>query len=459
MAGLSDVRDFGAIAAGTSDDTDAVLRTLEEGDGVLSFPRGDYLLTRSVEIDLHRFGRVGIEGAVGTAKSVMGGPGPAFHLQGTHGRSADPRHFDPEVWAGERLPIASNLEIEGRHPEADGFLVEGTMQSTFEGVLLRRLRDGIRIHDRARNVLVSHCHIYDNSGRGIALDHVNLHQVIVSGSHISYCKGGGIKVEGSQIRNLQVTGNDIEYNFDENAVRSADVWIDSRDQAATVREGTIASNTIQAIQSPGGANVFMVGHDSTNNKAGQFTISDNLIGTQENNVHLVNCRGVVLDGNVVDGARDRNVVVQGSKNIILTGNSFDHNPDYNKGELCTGFRFEDSEDCTLSAMNIQDAETEVSTGKRKAIVEFHRCRRVNLSGCQILNGSPVGIHLEDVSDSIIAGCTVLEDREEKAMRAPVVWTGTGTGNLVANNRLGKVDGESVRVGENVGVVLSSNVVL
>jgi hypothetical protein len=456
---LSDVRAFGARGDGTTDDTDAVLRALEEGDGVLSFPRGDYLLTRPVEIDLDRFGRVGIEGAVGTGKVVMGGPGPAFHLKGSHGRSADPKHFDPGVWAGERLPTVLNLEIEGRHPEADGFLVEGTMQSTFEGVLLRKLRDGIRIHDRARNVLISHCHIYDNSGRGIALDHVNLHQVIVTGSHISYCKRGGIKVEGSQIRNLQVTGNDIEYNFDENAECSADVWIDSRDEAATVREGTIVSNTIQASHSPGGANVLMVGHDSANNQAGQFTISDNLIGTQENNIHLVNCRGVVLNGNVVYGARDRNLLVQGTKNVILAGNSFDHNPDYNKGELCTGLKFEDSEDCTLSGTNIQDAETEDAAEGRRAIVEFHRCRRVNLSGCQILNGSPVGILLEDVSDASITGCTVLEDRDEKSMRASVVWAGTGTGNLMANNRLCKGVREAVSVGEDVDVNMNSNVVL
>src|SRR5205085_2724729 len=106
-----------------------------------------------------------------------------------------------------------NLEIEGAHSEADGILLEGTMQSTLEGLLLRRLRDGVRITRRARNVLISHCHIYDNRRCGIWIDDANLHQVIITGSHISYNQVAGIKISGGQIRNVQITGNDIEYNY------------------------------------------------------------------------------------------------------------------------------------------------------------------------------------------------------------------------------------------------------
>ncbi|MDP6779017.1 MAG: right-handed parallel beta-helix repeat-containing protein, partial [Candidatus Latescibacteria bacterium] len=207
---MSSVREFGAIGDGLHDDTEAVIQTLEHGDGHLLFPRGDYLLTRTVTLDLQRYGRAGIEGEGGTARVLMAGPGPAFHLLGTHEGTADPGSFGPEVWARERMPSVMNLEVEGRHPDADGFRVEGTMQSTFEGVLLRGLRHGIHIVGRARNVLVSHCHIYHNSGVGVFMDDLNLHQIIVAGSHISYCRRGGIKAIGSQIRNIQITGNDIE---------------------------------------------------------------------------------------------------------------------------------------------------------------------------------------------------------------------------------------------------------
>src|SRR5690606_29727361 len=129
------------------------------------------------------------------AKILMTGPGAAFHLLGTHGGSADPGGFNPRVWARERMPTVLNLEIEGRHPEAEGILVDGAMQATFEGVLLRELLHGIHLVRRARNVLVSHCHVYNNRGVGIFFDHVNLHQSIITGSHISYNAVAGIKIE------------------------------------------------------------------------------------------------------------------------------------------------------------------------------------------------------------------------------------------------------------------------
>src|SRR5215469_18675923 len=159
----------------------------------------------------------------------MAGEGPAFHLVGTHDKTADPTGFKPGVWQRERMPTVTSIEIEGRHERASGFLLEGTMQSTFEGVLLRELEDGIRVHGRARNVLISHCHIYNNRGIGVFFDRVNLHQAIITGSHISYCLRAGIMIVGSEIRNLQITGNDIEYNYDNTpgAQPSADILIDS----------------------------------------------------------------------------------------------------------------------------------------------------------------------------------------------------------------------------------------
>ncbi|CAN5173200.1 hypothetical protein BH23VER1_BH23VER1_36100 [soil metagenome] len=48
---------------------------------------------------------------------------------------------------------------------------------------------------RNRNVIISHCHIYHNSGVGIYLEGLNLHQISVVGSHISYNRLGGIRIE------------------------------------------------------------------------------------------------------------------------------------------------------------------------------------------------------------------------------------------------------------------------
>jgi len=209
---MSDVRTFGAAGDGKTDDTDAIIHALKDGEGTIDFGRGDYLITRTITIELDKLGRLGVVGLGGTPKIIMAGAGPAFHVVGTHGANAQPSGFKPEIWERQRMPTFMNLEIEGRHAEASGILIEGTMQSTFEGVLLRKLKHGIHVRNRARNVLISHCHIYDNTGIGVFFEDLNLHQAIIIGSHISYCQRSGIKIVGSEIRNLHITGNDIEYN-------------------------------------------------------------------------------------------------------------------------------------------------------------------------------------------------------------------------------------------------------
>src|SRR5581483_8869199 len=139
---MSTVRDFGATGDGRTDDTAAIFHAIKQGNGNVLFPRGEYLITRPLSIPLDLYGRVSIEGAGGTAKLIMAGPGPAIHLVGTHQKSALPDHFKEGVWRKERLPTVSNLEIEGRHPEADGIRIKGTMQPTLMGLLIRNCRHG-----------------------------------------------------------------------------------------------------------------------------------------------------------------------------------------------------------------------------------------------------------------------------------------------------------------------------
>src|SRR5436190_16987651 len=87
---MANVRDFGARGDGQSDDTPAIQHALERGDGILSFPPGDYVLTRPLQIALEQRGRIAIEGSGATARLVMTGAGPALHLIGTHPRNAEP---------------------------------------------------------------------------------------------------------------------------------------------------------------------------------------------------------------------------------------------------------------------------------------------------------------------------------------------------------------------------------
>lgn len=442
---MSNVRDFGAAGDGKHDDTEAIQHAIDDGDGLVELPRGDYRLTRPLLVDLAKKGRMSLAGAGGTAKLLMHGPGPAISLLASHSNSADPVGFRPEEWQRERMPTLANLEVEGVHAEADGVKIVGVMQPTLTGLLIRRVRTAVHVTGRARNVLISHCHIYHNTGVGIHLDKVNLHQTNIIGSHISYCRLGGIRIEASEIRNLQITGNDIEYNNNRShkvdgadAMPTAEIYVDVRE--GSVREGTIASNTLQATYSPGGSNIRFIGSaDGGNQRAGMWTISGNLIGSQENNIHLTSVRDVVISGNFLYSGHHRNLLVEKSRNVVVGANGFGHNPDYDKNELATGIRFEDCTSCNLSGLLIEDAQAGEHTVpgvvpiRREALIELVRCRRMSLSGVQVLEGTPYGIYLDECSDTLLTGCTVQDDRRPKKMKAAILWKGPGSGNLIATS--------------------------
>lgn len=444
---MSNVRDFGAMGDGLHDDTDAILHAVHDGDGELLFPAGDYRITRTVTIDLNQRGRIAIKGLGGLAKILMEGAGPAFELKGTHAGSADPGSFQPGVWQHERMPTLTQLEIEGRHPEADGVRLSGVMQPTMTGVLIRRVRHGIHLTQRARNVLISHCHIYHNTGVGVFLDRVNLHQTNIIGNHISYCRLGGIRIENSEIRNLQITGNDIEYNNNRafqvpgaDDVPTAEIYIDCG-ETGTVREGTICSNTLQATYSPHGANIRIIGQATAeSHKAGMWCITGNLIGSQAVNVHLTSARGITLEGNYIYSGHRRNLLLEQCKNILIGANCFGHNPDYKDKELCTGIRLVDCENCTMTGLQIQDALAGENTVKdaipveREGLIELIRCCRMNITGIQVLEGSPAALHVEDCSEMVLTGCSFWETRRQFLTRAAIKWSGPGQGNLIAHSR-------------------------
>ncbi|MCY2966847.1 MAG: right-handed parallel beta-helix repeat-containing protein [Planctomycetota bacterium] len=322
------------------------------------------------------------------------------------------------------------------------------MQATLSSVLIRKVRTAVHVAGRARNLRIGQCHFYNNTGVGVHFDRVNLHQAIITGSHISYCRLGGVRIEDSEVRNLQITGNDIEYNNNKahkvpgaDAEPTAEILIDCR--GGSIREGTIASNTLQATYSPGGSNIRMIGAGpDKNHKVGLFTISGNLIGSQENNIHLTSVRGVAISGNVIYSGHSRNLLLEHCRNIVVGSNVFDHNPDYEPNELCTGIRLVDSVDCSLSGLVIQDCQAGRHTVKdagpqeRQALLELERCRRISVTGSQILEGAPVGIALNDCADVLIQGCSILDGRATPLMQHAIRWTGEGSGNLISQCRLG-----------------------
>ncbi|MFT7513510.1 MAG: hypothetical protein ACI9QL_002723 [Candidatus Omnitrophota bacterium] len=432
---MSSVKNFGAEGDGVTDDTEAIEHAIRETDGLVRFPRGLYKITRTINIPLAVDGPLGLDGTSGTATVRMTGSGPAFRLVGNHAGTGDPASLKPQVWQSERMPVIQHLVIEGAHAQADGIELMETMQVLFEGVLIRHVRHGIRLHKRNRNVLIAHSHIYHNSGVGIFLDQVNLHQINISSCHISYNRLGGIRIEGSEVRNLQITGNDIEYNNAQShpdlpSEPTAEIWIDTRAEKASVNEVAICSNTIQATESVGGCNIRILENPDTSRPPGLIAITGNIIGSQENNVHLTGCYGVTLSGNCIYSCGKRNVWVEDSRLITLSGNSFRRHTD----KYHTGIRFDRSTDCTMSGCTMHDA-TDTGQASGVSLVELQACARINLSGCLLLDGVPYGLDAVDCRQVLVSGCTIAETRSVPAAKGAVRFAGKGEGNVQSANIL------------------------
>lgn len=450
---MANVRDFGARGDGRTDDTAALTHAVQQGDGPVVFPRGDYLLSEPLHVPLDQVGRLSIEGQDGVAKLIMAGPGPAIHLVGTHRRTAHPDQFAERVWQRERMPTIRGLEIVGRHPEADGIRIEGVMQPTLIGVLIRQCRHGIHITNRARNVLISDCHIYHNTGIGVFLDRVNLHQINIHGNHISYCKKGGIRVEGSEVRNIQICSNDIEYNFDLKAPTSADVLFDCR--AGTIREGTIVGNTIQASLSPGGANVRLLGTQTDPNAVGLLAITGNLLGSQETVLHLSACRAVTVSGNAIYSGYHHALVAENSESLVFNGNTVDHNPEY-KGNSTDCLILRNCRNVNLTGIIIQHTRPPAITPE--ATLELRDCRNVSVTGCQIVQARGRGVLVKGSALVRIADCSISGRGENAAYQCPIEVDGTSSNVMVSNNFLEKGAKGDLLMPKGVGVA-SGNVVV
>jgi hypothetical protein len=409
-----DVRDHGATGDGTTDDTAAIERAVAAGGRLLRFGPGRYRITRPIEVALARRGPLSIHGA-GAAELLMAGPGPALRFLGTHAGTADPKSVKPLVWDQERTPRVTDLAIVGAHPEADGIEARGTMQLALSGLDLRRLRHGIHLAERNRNVLVTACHIYELSGIGLWLDEVNLHQINVTGCHVSYCGAGGIVVRGGDVRNLHVTGCDIESCMAAGGPPTANLLIDAR--GGSIGEIAITGCTLQHNHdAAGSANIRILGPAAKRTwtdyqRDGTITITGNILSDVWTNLEIRETRGVTITGNTLWQGYAHNLLIEDSSHVVVGPNLSDRSPRYNysdaeQARLAVIFR--GVEDSTISGLQITGVQGE------PAGLILDRCRRVNLTGVTVLDSDGAGLLLRDCRKCRVSGCLFDDGRTDRA---------------------------------------------
>jgi hypothetical protein len=446
------VRSFGAIGDGVNDDTIAIQKAIDSGLGAVTLSKGVYRITKPILIDLDKAGYASLSGG-GVACIVMAGPGPALKFIGTHFKSADPEGFAENVWQRQRMPLVDGIAIEGGHPEAVGIEAVGTMELTITRVHIRNVLHCIHLTGNNRNIIVSNCHLYENRGIGIFYDDVNLHQSNITGCHISYNRQGGIVSRAGNVRNIHVTGCDIESNMSPETLPTANVLIDSTDSPYGTGEVAITGCTIQHNSpSPDSANIRIIGRSKPDRngkpvREGNVTITGNVLSDVKVNVHLKECRGVILAGNTFWMGYTHNLLIEDCSNIIVGANNFDRNPRYDYGnslDARNSLLVRNSADCTLSGLHV------TNVWKAPAGLTIENCKRMNITDCTILDCDNVGLLLKDIADSRISGC-LISDNRPNAESTSLKVTG-GKGNMIVNNLLAtapQVPENTARVSGNI----------
>jgi hypothetical protein len=418
------------IGDGIADETESIQKLIND-TGSLTLNRGSFRITRTIEVNLNKSGPFSITGN-GTARVLMAGTGPAFRIIGTHTGTAGPETLKPEILDRQRMPTVVGIEIVGVHPEADGIEAVETMQLTIDRVLIRDCRHAIHLVKRNRNILITNCHLYKNSGIGIYYDHVNLHQSNIVGCHISYCRAGGIVSRGGDVRNVHVGTCDIEDCQDPKGPATANILLDS--EGGDIGEVAITGCTIQhGSKSPDSANIRILGKGKSAKvgatREGHITITGNVFSDVRVNVDLQESRGITLTGNTFWMGYDHNLRIKNCEHMIIANNIFERNPLYDYGDSTSTknlISIENCSDLSISGLHLH----EIKEGE--AALTMRNTNRCNINNVTILDSKCPALKLENVKDSRISGLLI---RGRWVEKYPSLITEKCSGNLLSDSML------------------------
>ena len=174
-----------------------------------------------------------------------------------------------------------------------------------------------------------------------------------------------------------------------------------------MREGAIVGCTVQGVSRPGGANIRFIGESAqVAHKVGLFTISGNLISSQQTQIHLRYARGIAISGNTLFSGHERNIVLEDSSNIVIGSNVFDHNPDY-APETLDGVRLVRCRGVTMSGNHF------AGTRHPDGAIEVNESRDVLIGHTQILDPAACGVAVSGSRHVRIAGCSIIDARDDE----------------------------------------------
>jgi len=402
VAGLCLLFAIGAHAQDEAppDQSAELQQQLEAAGGDLKLAAGTYYLDTPITFDLAKLGAVSLRGD-GPVTVVMRGAGPAFRFLGTHEGTASPKSFKPETWA-QRMPLIDGIAIVGDHPEAVGIELKGTVQATVTRVSVRKALHGVHLVDRNRNTLIADCHFYENAGKGVFLDDVNLHQINITGSHISYNREGGVVVIDGNVRNLHITGCDIEANMpgDETPTDTANVLIvQTGAEKRSIAEVAITGCTIQHSAhygkgkiADGGANIRLVGTDE--HLVNMVTISGNVLSDTTTHIDLHKVMDVTVTGNTFFTTEPTDLQITDSKRVVVQGNAFNPRQEKSIG----GVVLRRSSHCLLDGLTLHAIQAD------EGAILLEECSYSRISNC-ILSDNKKGIVLKDSVGCVVRGVT------------------------------------------------------
>jgi len=180
------VRDFGARGDGQADDTAAIQRRpiMAEKSALRAAPTAslDRSLSNWTALVTRRLWPMARPRCTWLDRAPL-------KFIGTHAGTAAPQSVKDEIWQRQRTPMIDGWRSSVTIPRRSSMVGRNLSADHYAGHHSHAL-DGIYLTRRARNVILSNCHLYNNRGVGLLLERLSLHQVNIDNCHISYNGGG-----------------------------------------------------------------------------------------------------------------------------------------------------------------------------------------------------------------------------------------------------------------------------